>query len=163
MFTRLRLFLFAALCVILIGGCGDDTGTNNPPATTSFMNATFEGQAWNSTSANAVRTQTFNILNITGSRTTGSGMESIAITMPGVTTTGTYQIAVGQATGQITTGGILYAMGMELGESYGQVNITKFGDGRVAGTFSMTVYQEANTANPAKQVTNGSFDIALTQ
>lgn len=164
MFTRLRLFLFAALCVILIGGCGDDdAGTNNPPADTNSLVATFDGQTWTSTSAHAVRAQTFNLLNISATRTTGSGLESVALTMPGVTSTGTFQIAVGQATGQITTGGVLYTMGTELGENYGEVRISQFGNGRVVGTFSMTVYQEANMANPAKQVTNGSFNIALTQ
>lgn len=165
MFTKLRLFVFATLCVVMIGACGDDdTGTNNPPANTNSLSATFDGQSWVATNANAVRTQLLNALNISGSRPSGSGLETLAITMSNVTSTGTYSLGVGmQGTGQITTGGILYTTGMELGKKYGEVQITKFSDGRVAGTFTMTLFQDADMSNPAKQLTSGSFDIALTQ
>lgn len=163
MLNRLFTILSLIICITFVGGCGDDSGTNTTPQG-DFLKATFNGQVWNSTGVNAVHAQTFNIVNITATRGTGVGGENIAFTMRDITGPGTYKLGVmGNGTGQITTGGVLYTTGLDIGVEYGEVKITKFGNGRIAGTFNMTVYQDANMNNPARQVTDGSFDMAMMQ
>jgi len=162
MFSRLFTILSLFICITLAGGCGDDAATTQPQA--DFLKATFNGQAWNSTGVSAVQVQLFNTVNISATRSTGSGLESMALTMRNITGPGTYTLGVmGNGTGQITTGGNLYATGLDIGVNYGEVQITKFGNGRITGTFHMTVYQDAVMSNPAQQVTGGSFDSALMQ
>lgn len=154
-----RGILAIAISLLYLTACGC-TDSNAPEA--AYVNARFEGQEWNSHQATATRTSLFNMIFIRATRNTLTGQDSIVLTMANVTKTGTYKMEMSAGNGLITIGGILYTVGSGVaGVSGGDITLTKFGEGRIAGTFKMTVYQDGIFSNPPRQVTDGRFDMAL--
>lgn len=157
--TEINAVACSLLCMLLICGC---TGGATAPEA-AYVNATFEGEKWNSMQARAVRTSLLSMITISATRNTTTGQDSILLSMANVAITGTYQMAMSAANGRITIGGILYAIGAGNSKSQGEITFTKFGKGRIAGTFKMTVYRDGIMSNPPKKVTEGSFDMALAE
>lgn len=155
---RINAITMFMACMLICGCANNSTGPG-----TSYIHARFRNQDWDSQQATATRKSLLSMITITATRNTPAGRDSMLLSMANVAKTGTYQMAMSAANGRITLDGILYTIGADTGESQGEITFTKFGDGRIAGTFNMTVYRDGITSNPPQQVTEGRFDIALAE
>lgn len=144
-----------ALALLVATGCGSDSGTNSGDAST--MSATVAGTAWNGTLA-VQGTYAGNVLAISGT----NGTYQLQLTIPGVTTTGTYNFGPGNAgiaqLVQVTTGTPAWTSSLVGGT--GSITVTTLSATRAAGTFSFTGAASPGTAaTGTRVVTNGAFDV----
>jgi hypothetical protein len=145
----------AAAATLLLAACGDDSGTNS--GNTSTMSATVAGTAWSGSLA--VQGQYgANLLSITGT----NGTYQIALNVPGVASTGTFNFGPGNLTVaqlvQVTTGTPTWTSSLVGGT--GSITVTTLTASRAAGTFSFTGAASPGTsATGTRAVTNGSFDV----
>ena len=141
--------------IITLGSCNKDDGDSGTPAgTNGSISLKVDGGTWNaSLSVQAVNTN--GVINVTGS---DSNAKQAAVTLYGVTATGTYQV------GPPNVGNILrWTEGLGQNDTYqasgvlgtGTITVTELSASKIKGTFSFTGY---NTAQTSKQITEGSFE-----
>ncbi len=167
MLRGLHLSVLLFVCSVIAAGCSTSNGPSDngtdPLPEGDYLRATFNGQTWTSTEINAFETPMFNSLNIAALHETGQHLESIAFSITGVKNIGTYTINPINCAVQMNIGGMSYATGLDTSRTYGTLTITTFGKGRIAGTFSCTVYRNADINLASLVLSNGSFSAALGQ
>ena len=144
-----------ALAVLLVAGCGGDSSTNS--GNESTMTATIAGTAWSGSLA-VQGTLAGNVLAISGT----NGTYQLQLTIPGVTTTGTFNFGPGSAgiaqLVQVTTGTPAWTSSLVGGT--GSITVTTLTANRAAGTFTFTGAASPGTAaTGTRAVTNGAFDV----
>lgn len=144
-----------ALASLLIVGCGSDGSTG--PGSNSTMSANIAGAAWSGTLATQ-GVYTSNLLSVSGS----NGTYQIAINIPNLTATGTYQLGAGNfgVAQVIHVTGNMAAWTTSLVGGTGTVTVSTLSADRAVGTFSFTGMASPGTpATGSRAVTNGSFDV----
>lgn len=157
------------LCTLLIGSCSKEAPTENQPIK-GLLNAKVEGKPWEFSILEASYGATTKELYIRGQRTNGVTTERMNLKLRDVTGPGTYWLgATVDGYCELWIGDVLHVTcGPIVSGVYGQVIVTGFGNGRVAGNFDMHVlpfheipnYSEADSLT--RRVTDGSFDVPLT-
>lgn len=150
----------AALAVIVAAavGCSDDKSTT-PTTGNKTLRATIAGTAWNGSLA-VQGSRVGNVLAISGT----DGSYQLAITIPSVAATGTYNFGPGNVgvaqVVQVSAGASTWTSSLVGGS--GSLVLTTFTATRAAGTFSFVGAASPGTpATGTRAVTGGSFDITF--
>ncbi len=155
--TLIRPAALFALAALLVAGCGSDDNTG--PGGGAGMAATIGGQSWNA-SFLVQGSRASNILQLTGS----DNVHQIFISIPGVTSTGTFTLGQGnQGLAQVIhiQGGMATWVSSLVGGT-GTVTVSTFTETGASGTFSFSGIAAASTpATGTRPVTNGTFNVTF--
>lgn len=147
---------FLALPLLLAGmiACSDDENTG--PNENSSVAASIDGTAW--TAATVQSTYAGNVLAVGG---LDAGQTQVLITIPSVTTTGTFDIGAGQpGVAVVTANGQTWSSTLVGGT--GSVTVTTLTATHAAGTFTFVATALTTSgATGNKTVTTGSFDVTF--
>lgn len=167
MLKILSTLLPLVVSVLMAAGCGhSSTSTNgiiDPVPDVDYLRATFNGRTWTSTDINAFRKTMFNSINISAFLRNGRSNEGIAFSMTGINSTGTYKIDPARCAAQMSVNDTAYATALAAGREYGTLKITALTADRITGTFDLIVYPNADISRTPMAVSNGSFNVKLTE
>lgn len=150
---------------VLLAACGGDGGTGPSGGGTKSMQASIAGVQWTANAQATTAAYANNVLAIAGSDIKAGTTTQININIPGVTTTGTFELGP-NFTGRlalltVTTGTSAAVWTTALSPATGSISVTTLTASRVAGTFTFT--GQASPGTPAtgqRAVTSGTFDIS---
>jgi hypothetical protein len=133
-----------------ISACGYSSSNNNSQNNT--LTAVIDGTAF--TATNVVATHSGNTLSITAT----AANQQIVLTVPNVTSTGTFSLAAGQ----VSTAQVLVApqdWTTAIAGGTGSVTITGYSSTYATGTFTFSAPGGTGGATGTKVVTGGSFTV----
>ena len=143
-----HLLASTAVAVLLVAGCDDDEDVDD-----GTLTASIDGSAFTATTVTG--TYASNVLAFSGLG--GSGTQ-ILISIPNVTTTGTFDVGIGQAgVAQVVVGTQVWTTALTGGT--GSVVITALSSSQASGTFTFTAPASTGGATGTKVVTSGTFTI----
>jgi uncharacterized protein DUF6252 len=151
--TKNLQLILILIFAIAISSCKKDDDSGNPGTSNGSISLDYEGNGWNASLAvQAINTN--GLINVTGS---DSEARQAAVTLLGVTATGTYGITASSGNQLRWTEGLgtdqTYSANGIIGS--GTITISELTDSKIKGTFSFEGY---NTAGNSKSITNGKFE-----
>lgn len=146
------------LITFLVASCSKDDSSTSPTASGGSMTASIDGSSWSSSMITQATVQG-GVLAVAGQ---DGSVRQIQLRVINFAGQGTYAIGSGNmhlatvVTG--TTANEMFTANMIAGS--GSIVITESTASRVKGTFTFTA---RNTAGGTKSVTNGNFDVPISQ
>lgn len=168
--ARVTTLVLAGLMGVASLGCGDSStspssggfSTAGSGTSGSTVSASVDGTSFAASTVTAtVRT---NILTISATTSSGGTTTSLAMALPA--TVGTQRVAPGtgvSANYQVTTGTSVAGWTAVDGTGSGNISLATLTSTRASGTFLFTVTAATGSAAGPRNITGGTFDVALTQ